>query len=1240
MNLETTQVVSKMILRRILTVFALGFILAALACVSFLELATAKDKKPAILILMPNAEWPPGDWDYDLLRELEGAGFEIDYTDTASNLTWELLKNFNCLLVREIPHPEAPMKPYQKPTYDELKFLCRKFLQSGGGIFFAIDDINSLAATWMMPQEFFAEFGARLPREVLYDPGTKMPHPRLPIQSDREMAFTSQILPSPVSEGVRGLWYPLPFTAPIEVSSEWTVVVKGSPTSFSRPMTDEEFFANFGYFGELGAIKGEPYRRKETTKEPTLVAIREFNGGRIALMRIFSNFHLRAGSKWWYDRVVWEKGMAGRPSDLKRLFINILRWLSEPSLQEGTLGGNVSPPERLVHPQDRMDPKSVIVQWSDYPDAQENSLRFGAPPKQFKGLIGARTIYSDGQNTVAEYAASATELGLNFIVFLEDFDALTPEKFESLKKECEKYSSENLLLIPGWTMRDNIGHNIFIFGANLDYPPPSVLIGTDKKLLHQQAVDDKGKFITAPIPSLTWILRDIEGRQNQLGYFNFRSSPNCYPWNVRLYGGIAVWFWEDNRLIEDLWDSFLELNAQALQPNPFAINIVRTVKAFSIGVKQGLGINYAFSDNLRNVPKRLAYKFRAGGEPHQYISTGPVIFDWRRLNRDYWTYGGEQFVTPNYRWPLKISVASDTNLKSVEIYDRDLLLYRFIPKGQKQFEKVLELNCGYGRNIVMRVEDQNGKVAISDVAYGWNQAFSPVWCSDRVNNCGNYGIGHGPLFFSAAAPANFPLGATWDGGPSGISPVIHPQGIEPFLDSNLGKQFEDRRPHIARPFEDIMSPDGYVFSAECAWTTPKEVPSINPWHTIGPLVETPLFQFRLKHTGFQPRPVRATPELHWSYPERRGSSIAKFEGEIVFKKALRVIRLYLFGVGLGNMRQFANAVPFAVINDGNGNFWSGTLESFRLGHFFNKPEQKALEILIHRGGYAALFAQTPSNAFAIYNLGEPLKVVVNDPELNPNFNGAIAFYAPLEGKQVNRGEKYRYSLLILNDPMDEDGKNGKRYEIIRGFLGMSGERPKFELRQGNLVGYFGMLDAKSQDGAVEIYMKKPNERLNIPFPVRIHGLNPRWSAGLFQIDGYTEGKYTDGKNVYRPIGVTKDGYGFATLYPDYSEITHVIVGHPIVADDERVAIIFAHTNWKPHEYWLMVNNPTEKPIITTIRRRIPLPNLNFTKQRIVLQPGEDRILLTPKNWSNLVANNREEFGKFFAKSLMACEGCQ
>ncbi len=1226
--------------RRILMAFSIGFIFGVLSWVAFLKLAVAEGKKPAILILMPNAAWPPGDWDFDLLRELENAGFEIDYTDEASQLTWELLKNFNCLVIREIPHPQAPMKPYEKPTYEGLKSLCNEFLRSGGGIFLAIDDVNSLAATWMMPQEFFSEIGAKLPREFLYDPGTEMPHPRLPLQSDREMAFTSQILPSPVSDGVRGLWYPLPFTAPIEVSNEWIVVVKGSPTSFSRPMTDEEFIRNFGHFGELGAIKGEPYRRREITKEPILVAIREFNGGRIALMRMFSNFHLRAGSKWWYDKVVWEKGMGNRPSDLKRLFINILRWLSEPSLQKGTLGGHISPPDRLIHPQDRMDPKSVIVQWADYPDAQENSLKFGTPPKQFKGFIGARTTFSSGRNTVAEYAKKAAELGLQFAIFLEDFEKLTPEKFEALRDECKKYSSEKLLLIPGWTMRDNIGHNIFIFGANLDYPPPSVLVGPNKKLLHQQAIDDKGRFIIAPIPSLTWILRDIAGKHNQLGYFNFRSSPGCYPWNVRLYGGIAVWFWEENKLIENLWDSFIELNAQALQPNPFAINIVHSVEAFSTGVRQGFGINYAFSSTLNDVPNRLAYKFRAGGEPHQYISTGPVILDWRRLNRDYWTYGGEQFVTPNYRWPLKIAVASDVGLSSIEIYDRDLLLYRFLPKGRKQFERLLELNCGYGRNIVMRVEDENGRVAISDVAYGWNQAFSPVWCSDRINNCGNYGIGHGPLFFSASAPANFPLGATWDGGPSGISPVIHPQGIEPFLDSDIGKQFEDRRPHIARPFEEIMSPDGYVFSAECAWTTPKEVPSVNPWHTLGPLVETPLFQFRLKHTGFQSRPVRATPELHWSYPERRGSSIAEFEGEIVFKKTLRVNQLYLFGVGLGNMRQIAHAVPFVVINDGNGNFWSGTLESFRSEFFFGKPGQEAVETLIHRGGYAALFAQTPSNAFAIYNLGEPLKAVVNVPKLNLNFNGAIAFYAPINGKQVKHGEKYSYRVLILNDPMDEEGKNGRRYEIIREFLGMGGGKKfPFELRQGKLLSYFGILDVKVQDGVVEIYMKKPNERLNIPFPVRIHGLNPRWSAGLFQIEGYTQGRYTNGKNVYKPIGVTKGGIGFATLYPDYSENTHIIVGHPIVADDERIAIIFAHTNWKPHEYWLMVNNPTDEPITTTIRQKIPLPDLKFTRQLITLQPGEDRILFSPKGWENLWAKSPQDMRQFLAKYGESCQSC-
>lgn len=67
----------------------------------------------------------------------------------------------------------------------------------------------------------------------------------------------------------------------------------------------------------------------------------------------------------------------------------------------------------------------------------------------FPGLIGARSNYAGGKNTVAEMVAAAKSADMRFLVFTDDLDLLTPEKMKKLQQDCKAASNTGFSAIPG-----------------------------------------------------------------------------------------------------------------------------------------------------------------------------------------------------------------------------------------------------------------------------------------------------------------------------------------------------------------------------------------------------------------------------------------------------------------------------------------------------------------------------------------------------------------------------------------------------------------------------------------------------------------------------------------------------------------------------------------------------------------------------------------------------------------------
>ena len=109
---------------------------------------------------------------------------------------------------------------------------------------------------------------------------------------------------------------------------------------------------------------------------------------------------------------------------------------------------------------------------------------------------------------------------------------------------------------------------------------------------------------------------------------------------------------------------------------------------------------------------------------------------------------------------------------------------------------------------------------------------------------------------------------------------------------------------------------------------------------------------------------------------------------------------------------------------------------------------------------------------------------------------------------------------------------------------------KMPLPAGKIVSSSaGLLDVMATNYVAEIALAQPPQSgpdkvPDTSVPMRVGGLNPRWSAGLFQIKGYNGGNYySNGSNRYRPLGMDEKGRVYAP--PLHSEsVPNPCAGRP------------------------------------------------------------------------------------------------
>ncbi len=1181
-----------------------------LVSLALLASAVAQEpQRPSILILPAERKA-----DYPYLQELYKKGFDVDYGLREDDpLDWERMRKFNCIVLLSLPVDERGHDWRSPPFRAEFEPLLARYREAGGGVFVMLNTHEQLISPYYESwNSYLANWGAQLPLEGIYDPATEMLHPH----SRQPFIYTNRIAPSPVSDGVEGIWVPRSsgsgnvnfktMTSPLIVDDSWQVVVRGSASSYAERLKPG--------FALRKDEMYTPIAREARVDSPPLFAIRDQAPSRMALIVTNPVFHLLSGTSWAHDRIMLGKGLDKRPSNFDKLLENTLRWLAAPSIESGTLGGYVQDPQMLKHPHFRKPPNAYFSEFDSY----QNPV---PPAEVYRGLIGAQSGFSSGTGTVAEYAAAARRAGLDFIVFLEEFAETTEEKLRQLEAECKANSAADLLLIPGFTMQTNIGNHIFFMGNELVYPKGNQLGGENGQQLRLQNFDDKGNLELSDEAAKNLLWQYVGGKRN-IGYYNFaNSAPGSVPVrNLRLYGMLGAITYIDGKQVEDVTDEFLKLTPQGNPPRLCTVNIVASPAALEQAVADKQYLTHVASTSVETIMGRMVYG-HAYSRDNVNPSSGPRIHAWAGTQR-VMTFGGEPFVTARYRIPQLVKVSSDVGLKELRIFSDGVLYRRILLDGEKEFERTFQWSFDRQRGFVLEAIDIHGGRAFSGTFETWTDSNAMSWCGDRQNG----ELWHGPFAINAVWGSGVltwhSIGQTWDGG-SALTPFA---GINlttsPALWDSQGKS-ENANGHLPRAME------GYTY-ATCvddtvrniageAWNIYAPGKIANGYHTLGPIRPAEQMRYKLRRTMYLPRQNGPLLDWHAMWSERQGGGLALFEGEMtvlretelgnIMAGMLRTINFDDDRVGIWAIRRNNEAAPVC-----------GPLETIVRPNRLLLPQlgqgKATNRLTVEKGGYVGTFGLVTGTPSALFN--------VDDRPISwePSFHRLYLNELP---KTAAAGETFTWQLLYLWDGFDHGARNLARLEKIRSYYGLDGHgNSGIELKQGNLIRHFGLVDLAPENGIVEFQAPQPDFELDMPLPLRFIGFNPNWSVGQWQLKGYSSGYYTNGQNVYRNLGIDDRAMVHLGVYTWGVPMHHSIVGHPVQCDAPQLNIQVTALKHNPFLWHVAVNNPTDAPIRTTLRKAMDLPGLELPEAPVDVAPGGYLVLLDqqpppgPKTVSKIV----------------------
>ncbi|MBI4023914.1 MAG: hypothetical protein HY360_02975 [Verrucomicrobia bacterium] len=1036
--------------------------------------------------------------------------------------------------------------------HEELARRLENYVNSGGGLlFFSVGTVGGWR--WVKAEnKLLQHWGAEYLLEMTEDVLTRHKQANY-LQNTYFLA--NQIARSPLTEGVTNIWYTphfysVPLTQPLKVDSAWKVAVSGSRTAMTRPIEwdppESDQPAHKLIEDKLGTYQ----------QSPPLVAYKEMGKGRIVLLS-FSPINTVFG----YQHPFWEdlamtRGNGRIGSDLLKLLDNSVAFLVQPTKDSTAIGGYVGQP----YPK---DPQPQPIDWS--------KMGMGkSTPKLFTGVIGARTTYSVGKGAVTEWAAAAKQAGLDYLVFADTFAQLTPEKWNSLKEDCKKASTNDFLAIPGYEIQTESGDR-WIAAYYGGFPAASILTADGRKI----KVGQSDSFYFSACNS------------GFVAPFDLTHNPTPTA-ALSVFSALGCMTYEKGKLHSESLQDYLH-DAQLMDFTvPVAIDLVdlpEDIKTF-----RQRAYNQINAGSLAEVESEFRHPSRMTS---WIVTSGPRILDWRGLNMSRNT-SGESVVPGTERWRMRLQAESDVDLKEVAVYDGTTRIRRYLPQG-KTFSVEIDGLHDQQRALVAIVTDSREQRAISGFQEALDMLMYRTMCSDHQNtgNCafakdrdGNtvmYGPGwqQEKLRLRNTVPGQssesfFIIAPLVDGG---YPPNIPCMNCTPTV---VGKEISEgiigdvfmslmNNPHAGK-FALVQENDlklRFIDGKTARWGSASRL--------IMPVEPTRLFDARLRFTDFL------------KYID--GPRLQLFEGTLKLKRDVTLADTVRPAVTFGSlsfipMESFVN--QFTVIGPPSW-FLTGKACYYRSDFSGRLPPGGYVIVGPHALGSRGFFAlDQPLHISSDFKPG-PGRVWNGCYDLEDNH---INFGLHEPGKTLKAGTEISYRVLFMAGGRFETS-DSSQFEWVRASMGLAG-KPAYDAQvsSGKLKSTGLYLELEAADGGARFAINRAD--LPIPLPVKVHGVNSNWSTGIWDEDA----------EALIPCGVL-DGAIVASL--DIKEKKrNVFIGNVIVCDRKDAVLTLlpeGNQRWK-----VQVQNPTDKKM--TVAIHTPKAIKGFRIEKSVEVPAGGQVEIT------------------------------
>ena len=1145
-------------------VFCAGLVTWALGVAA--EAPPAAPKRLAVLFVGSHGQG----CGHEVAARLVKAGFAIRGGAGLDGrpLSWDEVKRYNVVVVSGLGRANADMSLGRtRETLDTLN----RYLAEGGGVL--VFGQFGQQATDKPPQDAFLKPLGLTP---LFD--------EMPADPETSVVATSWKLPfargeaapgSPVTEGVASIWYPVPptrvggqnHTVPFTVTDGWQVVAKGSKSSLTR---------------KGGLQEDRPTGPGTFQGDVPIAAVREVGKGRIVYLGVTHEYVTGSVATTTLESVFLERGNQGAASGGYRLLENSLRWLAAPSLAAGNLGGAATD-EGLLR-----DPNQTVF---GAPFAWKEDLAFPAVEPAWPGVVGARTRYSRGKATADEWAASARAKGLAWIVFLEEFASLSAEEFGQLKADCARLSSAEFSAIPGFTIDDEVGNHYFYFGTTFPYPDRKFL-SPDGKVFrsHDPGLDAARPYIPGQLSMTTLdYAYSISSFKQTCGNYLFSGDAAPFSDFFSNYDATGVVTARGGKVVEDATRDYLAMCDSGQGPLPLVIDLMddpsvlgasgwRTVVRLPEGGGHLIGGRAEAASKIRDYFN--LWHHYPDNPTKVYVTAGPEIESWAYVGpRDYEGNTRGDFVWQNYRWRLRGKVRAEAGLAEVVVYDGTEPFRRYLPRGEKTFEFVLDLAHDKQHNLALVVVDRKGRRAVGREHWDRNHRLEEFMCGDR-NNQLTYGYltrgdGTGLLLGGNQMLATTnkrvshgvsPAGTFKNDALLGAPAFDGATGGEPQVWENvgaLGTAEPAPAPTVNEGRRLLHTRDVHVGEGRREHVFADNVAVHNVWHTLWRTEPAPAYTVARRNSFFQVDPDSPLAVFLW-------------ETETALRKDLPNQGFQIAVMHAAESRLWA-------IRSSRGEVYGGAWEGTRVS------EPRTLSVPFGRGAYAA-YLDSPLGGGAVYSLTDGLEARMGLPG-----RGQVDFLLPAEAAPKKRGETRRVALLLVGIPRITAytkrlaTASNETVERFYHEFGLGGGPCGYtvEAEAGKVGSQRYVLDVEGREAGCFSGRLKGN--LVSSLPIRVGGLRDTWTCVL----------YDRALGKARPVGAL-EGAAWATVCLGGER--DLFIGHPVVADSPKVVVQVTQTGEKA--WRLEVHNPTDDEIRTVVRKN---PHFDLLKDR----PFKDEALEVP-----------------------------